>query len=136
RNALNRPASSAARGDRHGADARRGPRAPERNPGASLLGRILVAETHVPPPAPGSPGIFALSDSTRIHRLVTGAGFTPPEVAEIGIAWRFPSPDAYWWFLTEMAGALSPALAVWHRRIRPGSPLASRPDGRSRRVAP
>ncbi|HEX7128032.1 MAG TPA: methyltransferase domain-containing protein [Thermodesulfobacteriota bacterium] len=84
--------------------------APERNPWASLVGGILVAEKHVPPPAPGSPGIFALSDPTRIHRLVTGAGFAPPEVAEIGIAWRFPSPDAYWWFLTEMAGALSPVL--------------------------
>lgn len=84
--------------------------APEHNPWASLVGRILVAEKHVPPPAPGSPGIFALSDPKPIHLLVTRAGFTPPDVAEMPLTWRFPSPDAYWWFLTEMAGAISPIL--------------------------
>jgi SAM-dependent methyltransferase len=84
--------------------------APERNPWASLVGRILVAEGHLTPPAPGSPGIFALSDPARVRELVTGAGFSPPEVAEVSIVWRFPTPDAYWWFLTEMAGAISPVL--------------------------
>jgi SAM-dependent methyltransferase len=84
--------------------------APERNPWASLVGRILVAEGHLTPPAPGSPGIFALSDPARVRELVTGAGFSPPEVAEVSIVWRFPTRDAYWWFLTEMAGAISPVL--------------------------
>jgi SAM-dependent methyltransferase len=84
--------------------------APERNPWASIVGRILVAEGHLTPPAPGSPGIFALSDPARVRELVTGAGFSPPEVAEVSIVWRFPTRDAYWWFLTEMAGAISPVL--------------------------
>lgn len=84
--------------------------APERNPWASLVGRILVAERHIPAPVPGSPGIFALSDPKRIHELVTRAGFASPDVAEMPLTWRFPSPDAYWWVLTEMAGAISPIL--------------------------
>ena len=84
--------------------------APERNPWASLVGRILVAEGHLKPPAPGSPGIFALSDPARIRELVTRAGFEPPEVMEVSFTWRFPTRDAYWWFLTEMAGAISPVL--------------------------
>ncbi len=84
--------------------------APERNPWASLIGRILVAERHIPPSVPGSPGIFALSDPTRLRELVTRAGFASPAVAEVPFTWRFPSPDAYWWFLTEMAGAISPLL--------------------------
>jgi len=84
--------------------------APEFNPWASLVGRILVAERHIPPPVPGSPGIFALSDPKRIHELVTRAGFASPDVAEMPLTWRFPRPDAYWWFLTEMAGAISPIL--------------------------
>jgi SAM-dependent methyltransferase len=84
--------------------------APERNPWASLVGRILVTEGHLRPPAPGSPGIFALSDPARVRGLVTGAGFAPPEVAEVSITWRFPTRDAYWRFLTEMAGAISPVL--------------------------
>jgi SAM-dependent methyltransferase len=84
--------------------------APEHNPWASLVARILVAESHIPAPGPGSPGIFALSDSRRIDALVTGAGFASPDVAEMPLTWRFPSPDAHWWFLTEMAGAISPIL--------------------------
>ena len=84
--------------------------APDRNPWASLVGRVLVAERHIPPPVSGSPGIFALSDPKRIHELVTRVGFDSPDVAEMPLTWRFPSPDAYWWFLTEMAGAISPIL--------------------------
>jgi ubiquinone/menaquinone biosynthesis C-methylase UbiE len=84
--------------------------APDRNPWASLVGRVLVAERHLPPPVAGSPGIFALSDPKRIHELITRAGFASPDVAEMPLTWRFPTPDAYWWLLTEMAGAISPIL--------------------------
>ena len=84
--------------------------APERNPWASLVGKVLVADGHMPPPAPGSPGIFALSDPGRLRELVTRAGFAPPDVADIALTWRFPTPDGYWWFLTEIAGAISPIL--------------------------
>jgi SAM-dependent methyltransferase len=91
--------------------------APERNPWASLVGRILVADGHIPPPAPGSPGIFALSDPQRIRELITRAGFAAPEVVEMPLTWRFPSPEAYWWCLTEMAGAISPIL----RALAPGA---------------
>jgi ubiquinone/menaquinone biosynthesis C-methylase UbiE len=83
---------------------------PERNPWASLVGKVLVADGHMPPPTPGSPGIFALSDPERIRALVTRAGFAPPDVADIALTWQFPTPDRYWWFLTEVAGAISPIL--------------------------
>ena len=82
----------------------------DRNPWASLVGRILVEEGHIPPPTPGSPGIFALSDRKRIHELLTRAGFAAPEVVELPLTWQFPSSDAHWWVLTEMAGAISPIL--------------------------
>ncbi|MGH9893889.1 MAG: class I SAM-dependent methyltransferase [bacterium] len=84
--------------------------APGRNPWASLVGQLLVAGGHIPAPVPESPGIFALSDSKRIDELVTRAGFASPDVTETPLTWRFASPDAYWWFLTEMAGAISPVL--------------------------
>jgi ubiquinone/menaquinone biosynthesis C-methylase UbiE len=80
------------------------------NPWASLVGRILVTEGHLTPPAPGSPGIFALSDPARIRDLLARAGFEPPELEEVRFTWRFPTREAYWWFLTEMAGAISPVL--------------------------
>lgn len=84
--------------------------AADRNPWASLVGRILVEERHIPTPVPGSPGIFALSDPKRIHELLTRSGFASPDVVEMVLTWRFPSSDAHWWVLTEMAGAISPIL--------------------------
>ena len=83
---------------------------PEANAVASLVGRILVDERHTPPPAPGAPGIFALSDQRRLRDLVDGAGFAPLEIQEVRFAWRFASLLAYWQFLTEAAGAISPIL--------------------------
>ena len=31
-------------------------------------------------------------------------------MADIALTWSFPSSDAYWRFLTELAGAISPIL--------------------------
>jgi SAM-dependent methyltransferase len=97
---------------------------PEGNPWASLVGRILVGAGHIPAPDPESPGIFALRDPGRIRQLVTGAGFASPAVEEMALTWRFPSPDAYWWFLTEMAGAISPIL----RGLAPEARAKTRAD--------
>lgn len=83
---------------------------PEANPFASLVGRILVEERLMPPPSPGAPGIFALADQRRLRELVEGAGFEPVTVQEVRFTWRFASLPAYWQFLTEAAGAISPIL--------------------------
>ena len=83
---------------------------PERNPWASVAGRVLIAGGHMAPPAPNAPGIFALSDPKRVRELLSRAGFAPPEIAEVPLAWHFASVDDYWWFLTEIAGAISPIL--------------------------
>ena len=99
--------------------------APERNPWASVVGRVLVVEGHMPPPAAESPGIFALRDPTRIRELLSRAGFGPPEMADIALTWSFPSPDAHWRFLTELAGAISPILRASVPRRRRGSERGS-----------
>jgi hypothetical protein len=62
------------------------------------------------PPASAAPGIFALSDPKRVQELLSRAGFAPPEILEMPLTWEFHSADDYWWFLTEMAGAISPVL--------------------------
>jgi SAM-dependent methyltransferase len=89
--------------------------APQHNPWASHIGRILVARGHMAPPDPSAPGIFALADPNRVQALVTGAGFAAPQIEEVPMQWRFADPEAYWRFLTEMAGAISPVL----RSLRP-----------------
>jgi ubiquinone/menaquinone biosynthesis C-methylase UbiE len=83
---------------------------PEHNPWASLIGRILVARGHLTPPDPTAPGIFALADPNRIRDLVTRVGFTDPEIEEVPTRRRFADFEAFWRYLTELAGAISPVL--------------------------
>jgi SAM-dependent methyltransferase len=84
--------------------------APERNPWASLVGRVLVTQGHIPPPDPEAPGIFAMADPGRIRELVMGAGFAEPEIEEIPLRWTFTDQDDYWRFITELAGAIASVL--------------------------
>src|SRR5215212_2147177 len=69
--------------------------APERNPWASLVGRVLVAQEHIPPPAPEAPGIFAMADPGRIRGLVVEAGFAEPTIEEVSSRWTFADQVAY-----------------------------------------
>jgi ubiquinone/menaquinone biosynthesis C-methylase UbiE len=84
--------------------------APERNPWASLVGRVLVAQGYVPPPGPEALGIFAMANPERIRKLVMGAGFAEPEIEEVSLRWPFTDQDDYWQFLIEVAGAISSVL--------------------------
>jgi SAM-dependent methyltransferase len=84
--------------------------APERNPWASLVARVLVTQGHIPPPDPEAPGIFAMADPGRIRELVVGAGLAEPEIEEVSFRWTFADQDDYWRLLTEVAGAISPVL--------------------------
>ena len=84
--------------------------APADNPWASLVGPILVAKGLMPPPEPTVPGIFALADVNRVRALVTAAGFTDPAITEVPTHRTFADFDAYWRYLNELAGAISPVL--------------------------
>jgi SAM-dependent methyltransferase len=92
--------------------------APERNPWASLVGRVLVTQGHIAPPDPEAPGIFAMADPGRIRELVVGAGFVEPEIEEVSLRWTFADQDDYWRFLTEVAGAISSVLRALPRQVR------------------
>jgi len=83
---------------------------PERNPWASLVGRVLVTQGHIPPPDPEAPSIFAMADPGRIRGLIVGAGFAEPEIEEVSFIWTFAEYDDYWRFLTEVAGAIASVL--------------------------
>ena len=84
---------------------------PERNPWA-FVGRILVERGHAPPAAAGAPGLFSMASPERIHELLAGAGFGKAEVEEMEVTWTFPDFDAYWAFITDLAGAVSITLAT------------------------
>jgi SAM-dependent methyltransferase len=80
---------------------------PDRNPWAAIPGMTLVERGHMPPPEPGSPGIFALGDPERVKELVTGAGFGEPRIEELTFDWRYAGDDDLWDTLTRLAGPLA-----------------------------
>jgi SAM-dependent methyltransferase len=80
---------------------------PARNPWAASVAGVLVELGHMAPPAAGAPGIFTLADPALLEALVVAAGFEPPLVREVEMAWRFESFDDYWAFTLEAAGALA-----------------------------
>lgn len=98
--------------------------APQTNPWASVIGRILVERGHLPPPDPTAPGIFALADPDRVREVVVGAEFAPPRIEAVEFAFHFPDLEAYWSFLTETAGAISPVL----QRLTPEEQRAVRDE--------
>ena len=81
--------------------------APERNPWASIGGRILVERGHMPPPEPGAPGIFSMASEERTRGLLESAGFTAVRTEEVPMHWAFLDIDEYEKWLTEVAGAFA-----------------------------
>jgi SAM-dependent methyltransferase len=78
--------------------------APERNPWASVGGRILVERGHLPPPEPGAPGVFAMASEERIRTLLDGAGFTEIRTEEVSVGFAFRDLDDYVRWVMEVAG--------------------------------
>lgn len=83
---------------------------PERNPWATLPARALGEQTGALPPNPTDPGIFALADPERVRALVQEAGFAEPRLEEVEVRWRFDDFDAYWRYITDLAGGIAVAL--------------------------
>jgi SAM-dependent methyltransferase len=83
---------------------------PERNPWAALPAREMIEQGLMEPPEPGGPGIFALAEPDRIAALVTGAGFSEPEIEPFEIVWRYGEPEGHWSLVTDLSGRLADAL--------------------------
>jgi SAM-dependent methyltransferase len=83
---------------------------PDQNPWAALPMHVLHERGHMAPPQAGAPGILALADRDRLHRLFTVAGFSDPQIDEVVFTWRFRSGDDYWQFLMDAAGAIAGVL--------------------------
>ena len=64
----------------------------------------------MPPPPPGAPGPFALSDEAKLRALASEAGLVPGEVVDVECPWIYPSLD------TALRGMLSAGPA--ERAIR------------------
>jgi SAM-dependent methyltransferase len=83
----------------------------EENPWFTLPARTFVDRGHVPPPEPGSRGVFSTGDPGRIRELVTGASFADPEIEAIGFAFEHPDEDDVWKAILDLKGPLATAIS-------------------------
>ena len=56
--------------------------------GAASL--VMALKPLMPPPPPGAPGPFALSDESALRAFATGAGLDPVEVFDVDSPWQDP----------------------------------------------
>ena len=81
--------------------------APERNPWASIAGRIIVDRGQMPPPEPGAPGVFSMASEERTRALSEAAGFSAVRTQEIPVLLAFRDLDEYERWITEVGGQLA-----------------------------
>lgn len=60
---------------------------PEGMEAASL---VTALKPLLPPPPPGAPGPFALSDESALRAFAAQAGLEPAEVEDVGCTWTYP----------------------------------------------
>jgi SAM-dependent methyltransferase len=83
---------------------------PERNPWASIGGRILVERGHMAPPEPGAPGLFSMASDERTRALLAGAGFADVRIDEVPVQFAYRDLDDYQRWVMEVAGP--PAMVL------------------------
>ncbi len=64
---------------------------PDKMPAASL---VTALRPLLPPPPPGAPGPFALSDETALRALALQAGLTPLEILDVPSQFQYRDLDA------------------------------------------
>jgi SAM-dependent methyltransferase len=83
---------------------------PDRNLWAFIPGFALVEAGHMPPPEPGTPGIFALADPERIKELVIAAGFSEPGIEDVTVEWEYSDPAEHWEKTMKLAAPIAKAV--------------------------
>jgi SAM-dependent methyltransferase len=76
---------------------------PEGMDAASL---VAVVKPFLPPPPPGAPGPFALSDESKLRQFASNSGLTPTDVFDVDGLWIYPDLD------TAVRGMCSAGVAV------------------------
>lgn len=84
---------------------------PESNPWASIGGMILVERGHLPPPEPGTPGIFSMASDERTRSLLEDAGFGSVRTEEVPVSFAFRDIDDYERWTLDVAGPFAMVLA-------------------------
>ena len=71
---------------------------------------VVAQELALPPPPPGRPGAFALSDPDRLAELAAQAGFRDVETGTVSVIFETESPEQYTEFIRDVAPQLTTLL--------------------------
>jgi SAM-dependent methyltransferase len=71
---------------------------------------VVAQELELPPPPPGRPGAFSLSDANRLRGLVGGAGFRDVETGTLSVIFETDSPEQFTDFIRDVAPQLTTML--------------------------
>jgi SAM-dependent methyltransferase len=77
---------------------------PERNPWASIGGRILVERGHLPRPEPGAPGVFSMASEQHTRSMLKEAGFQDVRTEEVPVRFAYRDLDDYMRWVMEVGG--------------------------------
>ena len=85
---------------------------PGSNPWAAVPMREIAAHLSLPAPAPDAPGLWSLSDESRLNGELENAGFESVEVVALDGSAEFDSADHWIEMTRRLAG---PLRTLWER---------------------
>jgi enediyne biosynthesis protein CalE5 len=68
---------------------------------------VVLQELELPPPPPGRPGAFALSDPDKLAALVAEAGFRDVGTGTLSVVFKTDTPEQYTEFIRDVAPQLT-----------------------------
>jgi len=84
---------------------------PERVPMNSVTFGAIARVLELPPPAPGTPGLFSLADADALAGKLRAAGFAEVEMETLLVQAEFESLEEFILFLQEVAAPINNLLA-------------------------
>ena len=113
---------------------------PEQNPMLTAVFGAITRVLKLPPPVPGTPGIFSLADELALASRLQAAGFADVHTETLLVRYEFDSLDRYLHFLRDVGAPINNLLAgeTSERRAEAWSAVAQAnaqfvgPDGRLR----
>jgi enediyne biosynthesis protein CalE5 len=83
----------------------------EKVPFISVVMNIMMKETNILPPPPGTPGPFSLSDENSLKNSFITSGFKDLIIERINVSFDFDSPEDFTTFTSETAGPVQKVLS-------------------------
>jgi len=95
---------------------------PERNPFTAVPQRVFVELGHLPQPSPGSPGVFAMSDTSIIRAALAASGFGVEAIEPIDLQGSMPDGD----FIVDRIVEMNPMFGRIYRDLSGNEQAAAR----------